>query len=146
NIKIELPEFGGKPKDWLPFWQNFESIVHNDTSCPVTMKFAILRQQLKGQALGIIAGLQPIEQNYAVAIDLLKKHFSYNHVLIQAHNNAFDSVPQCIGHDDLHTLRRIHATATSKYRALQQLGMSNETVGSVLYTTLCRVLPREIIF
>jgi len=67
-------------------------------------------------------------------------------MLIQEHMHHLTSLPTCATMDDATTLRKIHTTAMMNYKALQQLGMAEETLGSITFLSLSKVLPRDLMF
>ena len=73
--KLQLPFFGGKLLDWPNFWQSFETEVHNNRNLTDISKYTYLRAQLKGEALDKVMGLSITDQNYVVALDILKNTY-----------------------------------------------------------------------
>ena len=53
--KTEIPLFEGKPVDFLPFWQLFESLVDNQTTVPPVQKLGFLLSRLKGEPRDLLA-------------------------------------------------------------------------------------------
>ena len=47
---IELPTFSGNRRDWPPFWESFNALVHNNPELEDVAKFTYLKQSLKGEA------------------------------------------------------------------------------------------------
>ena len=77
---IELPKFDGNPKNWLSFWDQFESSVHSKKISEID-KFTYLKSTLIGPAKDCIAGLTHTKANYDHAIKLLTERFGNENVL-----------------------------------------------------------------
>ena len=72
--KLELPSFGGEPRDWTSFWDQFSAIV-DSSDLPDVTKFTYLRSLLKGDAKAAIDGLSLTAGNYKAACDILADWF-----------------------------------------------------------------------
>ena len=74
-LKLELKKFYGNHIDWYPFWECFESAVHQNSSLTRVDMFNYLKSLLGGSPAHVIAGLTLTNTNYEKAIDLLKQRF-----------------------------------------------------------------------
>ena len=72
--KLQLPKFKGDVMEWTSFWDNFETHIDSKTISNVT-KFTYLQSCLEGDALNVVKGLKQTNDNYTIAIDLLKRRF-----------------------------------------------------------------------
>lgn len=73
--KLEIINFNGNKCVWLEFWQSFENSIHNNESLCDFYKFNYLRSKLSGEAKRSIEGLSLSNENYRVAVDILKDRF-----------------------------------------------------------------------
>ncbi len=71
---IHLPTFGGDIKGWFEFYDIFAAFVHKTTLAPV-QKFIQLKGLLKGRALSVIEGIPITNDNYELALKILKDKF-----------------------------------------------------------------------
>lgn len=83
-VKTDLPVFSGKPEEWPYFRQLFIRMVHENSQYMTLAKFNMLRQHLKGEALGVILGLGDREENYAVAWDALNDEYNDPQKIVNA--------------------------------------------------------------
>ena len=72
---ISLPEFSGNISEWPSFWDKFNGLIHQRSDIPKISKFSYLLGQLKGTAHMVVSELSVTEDNYEVAISLLKKNY-----------------------------------------------------------------------
>ena len=62
--KLEMKRFYGNPIEWLPFWESFESAVHNNPNLSAVDNFNYLKSLLMGTANNVVAGLALTSANY----------------------------------------------------------------------------------
>ena len=92
NIKlpeVKLVNFNGNISDWVPFWDSFRSLVHDNPAVNKIVKFNLLKGCLKGVAFKTIEGLQITEANYDLAIKHLKGRFVDDQRLLQRIRHDF---------------------------------------------------------
>ena len=83
--KLELKKFGGQILKGQEFWDDFEAIVHTNSSLQPIDKFNYLKAQLENEALKSIGGLELTNTNYDVAIDILKGRYGNVQLMIDSH-------------------------------------------------------------
>jgi len=54
--KLELKKFYGNPVEWVPFWDSFNSAVHQNSSISNVNKLNYLKSLIQGQAANTISG------------------------------------------------------------------------------------------
>ena len=72
---ITLPEFNGDISEWPAFWDKFNGLIHARKDIPKINKFSYLLGQLKTTALLLVSQLAVTEDNYDIAIKLLKDNY-----------------------------------------------------------------------
>lgn len=72
--KIDLMEYSGSARDWIPFYETFLALV-DSKPIPDIAKAHYLLSKLKGDARLAVAGYQPSEANYPIILQTLKKRF-----------------------------------------------------------------------
>ncbi|VDO68843.1 unnamed protein product [Heligmosomoides polygyrus] len=72
---LEVPTFSGDCKELNAFWSVFQALIHNDASLTDQEKFLFLKQALKGEAAGSVTYVPVIEDNYCIAVNILKKQY-----------------------------------------------------------------------
>ncbi|XGW15864.1 hypothetical protein V3C99_001375, partial [Haemonchus contortus] len=80
--RLQLPRFSGKRQEWDSFWATFKSSI-DDQPISEMMKFNYLLQSLVGEARQTAAQFEVIEENYPIVIDLLKKKYGSNSLIIE---------------------------------------------------------------
>ena len=78
--KLQLPVFDGKMHEWQEFWDIFHS---DEQKLPNVTKFAYLMSILRGTALTVIGGIPVTNDNYAMAIRLLKERFGKKEAIVE---------------------------------------------------------------
>lgn len=71
--KLTLPKFSRNLLRWKEFWDAFESAVDKKEKINGINKFNYLKSNLEGQARMVVAELELSNENYQVAVDLLRK-------------------------------------------------------------------------
>ncbi|XP_066982203.1 uncharacterized protein [Macrobrachium rosenbergii] len=90
---IKIPDFDGKYREWPAFWDLYSSVIHNRTDITSVLKFSILRSSLKGNAFRVIEGLSITNQNYDVAIQMLKETYLDSSRLTRSLLREFNNLP-----------------------------------------------------
>ena len=72
---ITLPEFAGEVSEWPAFWDKFNGLIHQRRDIAKINKFSYLLGQLKSTALLVVSQLAITEDNYDIAIQLLKDNY-----------------------------------------------------------------------
>ena len=91
--KLEIQGYDGNILSWNTFWDSFEPAVHNRQGLTNAEKFNYLRSKLVGDAFTSISGLQCTNENYNIAIDLLKARFGQKQAILDAHYQAVTNLP-----------------------------------------------------
>ena len=81
-LKMQLPNFDGNVLKWPEFWDVFESSVDRQNISDV-VKFSYLRGVLRGTAFMAISGISLTNENYSVAVAILKEKFGKKDSIIE---------------------------------------------------------------
>lgn len=115
---ISLPDFSGHYKEWIEFYDVFQSLIHSNNEISVIQKFNYLKSALRGDAANLILGLEISTTNYEIAWHLLKERFHNNRLIIQRHVKAlFDFSPH---RDNLVSLREIYDSTKKHLRSREE--------------------------
>ena len=117
--KLDIASFSGNLLDWEPFWQAFSSTIGESKKAPV-VKFNHLVSKLEGDAKKVIGGLAITNDNYAVAVGLLKSRFQKKSATISAHYRKIREMPKSSA--SACALRVTYDTLESHLRSIETLG------------------------
>ena len=85
--KIEIKKFRGDPTTWRNFIDSFECAVDKNDRLSEVEKMNYLINLVSGEAENCINGLCLCNENYTIALDLLKERYADKQVLISSHMN-----------------------------------------------------------
>ena len=142
--KLELKKFYGNPVEWAPFWDSFNSAVHQNSSISDVNKFNYLKSLIQGQAANTISGFSLTGENYKEAVRLLKERYGNKQVLISAHMEALLKLPAASSISETKKLRDIYDKLESHVRSLQNIGIGAETYGSFLSPVVMSKIPEDL--
>ena len=137
--KLELKKFYGYPVEWAPFWDSFNSAVHQNSSISDVNKFNYLKSLIHGQAANTISGFSLTGENYKEAVRLLKERYGNKQVLI----SALLKLPVATSISETKKLRDIYDKLESHVRSLQNIGIGAETYGSFLSPVVMSKIPED---
>lgn len=121
--EMKLPAFSGSYDKWLEFRDAFNAMIDKNDSLNTIQKFYYLRAHLEGEALQMIASIKVTEQNYDVALSLLKQRYENNRLIIFNYVKAlFDAPP--VTRESYTDLRNLFDTFTKNIRSLEALGQA----------------------
>lgn len=123
--KIELIPFSGNFRDWQPFWQLYDALVHSKPIPKIT-KLQYLMQQLRGEAKASVDGFQLSEENYDVIIGTLKRRFGDSETLIRNLHQELKDVPIVVRGAGLKEVRNVSEAIQRVCRSLEAIGESTE--------------------
>ena len=118
--KLELKKFDGSIFKWAEFWDAFESAIHSNKQLHDVDKFNYLKAQLKGTVSEVISGLELTQENYDIAINLLKERYGKKQIMIKAHFAKLMNLPMATYKTT--SLRTFYDTIKRHLRCLQSLG------------------------
>ena len=97
---LKVPTFNGDKRKFEGFWALFTSLVDESTE-PVNLKMARLRQCLTGNALEAIRGLGVTVHKYEEAKGILKTKYGSTRRLLRAYLDQLEQAP-LIRSNDIH--------------------------------------------
>ena len=121
--KLQLQTFDGNLQQWQEFWEIFDAAVHQQQGLPPVAKFSYLKSILKGTAAMAISGVSVNNDNYDVALRLLKERFGRPEKIIELLYSKLQAIPKCSN-----KFMDIKHTCDSIEKILRQLEAQNEPV------------------
>ena len=142
--KLTIQPFDGDVTKWTPFWDCYDSAIHQNSSLTGSDKFNYLRSLLKGTAKEAVSGLMLTAANYEEAIGILKKRFGNRQQIISRHMDLLMNVEPITSHSNVKGLRQLYDVVESNVRSLKSLGVTADSYGSLLASVLMNKLPSEL--
>ena len=91
--KLDINSFNGNKLHYTEFWDSFSSAIDNNNKLSGVEKFNYLRSKLTGEARSAISGLSLTNENYVIAIDILKERYGDTHETIDLHYKQIMNLP-----------------------------------------------------
>ena len=117
--QLDITPFGGDILKWQEFWDAFKASVHNAKYAAVD-KLNYLKSRLKGEALEAISGYQLSNENYTVVVDMLKKRFGNQQLIVDAHYRSLSNISPAT--NQVSKLRQCYDTIECHLRSLEAVG------------------------
>ena len=138
---LKIPEFCGIEGEWLAFWDIFESLVHSRTDLDNVVKFSTLRTCLKDNAFKAIEGLPVTNDNYAVAVKILKDRYANKDNLKRKLMSKLTHLASpCHNLEELTTFKLEYEKLILQ---LQNLSIDTDAMSPIFSNMLCEKLPSE---
>lgn len=142
--KLEVRKFDGKLHEWQEFWDSFESAIHRNDTLENVDKFSYLRGLLVGPARSAIAGFALTSVNYEAAVELLTKRYGKKEAIQRAHVNELLNIQPVYNERDAPRLRSLYDFLETKHRALQALGVDENTYSAIVVPAVLEKLPQTL--
>ncbi|XP_020601431.1 uncharacterized protein LOC110040532 [Orbicella faveolata] len=142
--KLELKKFYGNPVEWAPFWDSFNSAVHQNSSISNVNKFNYSKSLIQGQAANTISGFSLTGGNYKEAVCLLEERYGNKEVVISAHMEALLKLPAATSISEPKKLRDIYDKLESHVRSLQNIGIGAKMYWSFLSPVIMSKIPEDL--
>lgn len=123
NVKLptlNLPIFNGSYEQWLPFYDSFNALIHQNKELADVQKFYYLKSCLKGIAAEVIQSLEASASNYDVAWKLLQTRFENKRLIVNNHVKALFEIPQ-VSREPNTSVRNLLDNMLKHLRALKNL-------------------------
>ncbi|XP_064466520.1 uncharacterized protein LOC135377780 [Ornithodoros turicata] len=142
--KLEISKFDGDLRNRGSFWDQFDSTIHSNESLSKVDKFKYLKGYLTGKAMTVIKRLSLSEENYSIAIDLLKDRFGKKSLIIDEPMTRFLNLPKVSDSSQVTKLRELYDEVRTGIRCLEALGMAHSSYGVLLLSVLRKAVPADI--
>ena len=83
--KLEILSFSGEKLKWAEFWDSFSAAVHLNTGLSDVENLTYLMSKLSGEATISISGIQLSNENYQVAVELVKERYGDKQAVVTSH-------------------------------------------------------------
>lgn len=139
--RLELKVFAGGYTQWVEFYDGFKSAVHFRKDLTPTQKLQYLKSSLNGEPSNLIKTLSLQDDNYDIALNILKNRYDDPETIKNAH---FENIFNLKGmtQRSVSNLRRICSVLEENVQALHNLGEPVEYWDSwLIYTTKKKLDP-----
>ena len=119
--KLDVPTFDGDVLHWQPFWEQFETSVHDHNSLSKAEILVYLQQAIRnGSAKTAIEGLSHSGDQYDEAVGCLKGWYNRPRLIHRAHVRTIMDTP-ALKDGSGKDLQRFHDTMQQHLRALKTM-------------------------
>lgn len=139
--KLELPSFSGDRLKWSEFWDSFESTIHTNHKLSNIEKFNYLSSKLYGEARRAVSGLSLTNDNYLVAVGILRERFGETQCVISSHYEKLINLPEAS--TKTVSLRALYDKFETHLRSLEALGQDIDQ--AVFISLITSKLPKEVL-
>ncbi|KAL1447893.1 hypothetical protein WDU94_012401 [Cyamophila willieti] len=80
--KINLKFFSGNLTDFQEFWDSFNCLIHSRHDLSNVQKLTYLKSVLAGKPAKLLSSVRLTEDNYLVAIQILRKHYDVPEIVV----------------------------------------------------------------
>ena len=138
--RLKLKKLDGNTLKWQEFCNAFDSTIQQNERLQRVNKFSYLRSQLVGSANETFPRLDLTNDNYDIAIKLLKERYGKKQILIDAHYTQLMNLPIAI--NKTLSLRTYFDETKKHFHASQSLGENVEQ--QKLLSMMKSKLPQNI--
>ncbi|KAK4309817.1 hypothetical protein Pmani_018578 [Petrolisthes manimaculis] len=142
-LHSSLPTFKGDLLAWPEFRDLFSVAVHDNPLYSPVEKFVQLKGHLDGEAAKCLQGLATTNDNYDVALRILKQRFGNETRLKESLMASLLNTPRFTEGEDLRTMRGFIDELTAKVRALEVLEVSKDNYSPLLLPVLKSRIPES---
>jgi len=139
--KLELKHYDGDRLNWLEFWDCFVTTIHENKKLSNVEKFNYLLSVLSGEAKSVIAGLSLSNDNYLIAVQLLKERFGELQNVIDSHYSQLINLKPATTKTE--SLRELYDLFEKNIRSLETL--KQDVNQAVFISMLTSKLPKPVL-
>ena len=126
---------------WSEFWDSFKATVNENTSITDIEKLNYLNSKLTGEGKRAISGLLLSNENYKVAVALLKERFGDIQSIINSHYVELVNLPMAINSPK--GLRLLYDQIEQHLRSLEAL--KQDINQEVFVSIITAKLPKDVL-
>ena len=139
--KFEIPSFSGEKLKWTEFWDSFEAAVHLNMSLSDVEKLNYLISKLKGEAKSSVSGILLSNENYQVAVELLKERYGDKQAVVTSHYTEMINLKQAPNNPK--GLPNLYNQVEQHLRSLKAL--DQDTDQDLFISMITSKLPKDVL-
>ena len=129
--KLDLPTFAGRYTEWMSFIDLFSASVDSNSSLSDAQKLQYLKTSVKEEPYRLISSLRITNSNYSVALEVLRKRYANNKVIVREHIHQIVTFAP-IRNESPVLLRKLIETVDKNVACLQNLKINASTWDPIL--------------
>lgn len=118
--KLSIPHFKGDPRNYMGFRNLFDTVVNENEHYSPVVKFTYLKNYLEGEPLNLINNLMLSDENYELALTILKNRYSNRRVIAESHFTHLWEMKKAVFNDGK-SIRQLLNHITEAIGALKNL-------------------------
>ncbi|XP_055623360.1 uncharacterized protein LOC129766789 [Toxorhynchites rutilus septentrionalis] len=134
--KIDLPSFDGEIDNWIPFYDAYRSLIHNNKNLAAVDKFHYLMAALKYPVKKLLDTTNITGDNYKIAWDLLVSRYDNKRLLIKNHIASLFAIDP-VRKESSNAILALVDQFERHVRILSTLGEQTERWSSLLVHMVC---------
>ena len=139
--KIDIVSYSGDRLRWNKFWESFECTEHKNTDLSNIEKISYLRSKLSGEATRAVSGLTLANDNYDIAMTVLKERFGNHQEVIDLHYNEMISLQSASN-----TTQSLRLLLDKVQRHLRSLEVLKQNSNQDVFVSMVKAkLPQEVL-
>ncbi|XP_065079455.1 uncharacterized protein LOC135702362 [Ochlerotatus camptorhynchus] len=142
--KIDLPTFDGEIDGWIPFYDTYRSLIHNNKGLAAVDKFHYLMAALKDPVKKLLDTTSVTGDNYKIAWDLLVSRYDNKRLLIKNHISLLFAI-EPVRKESSAAILALVDQFERHVKILTTLGEQTEQWSSLLVHMLCSRLNNSIL-
>ena len=139
--KLEIPSFSGEKLKWTAFWDSFEAAIHLNMSLSDVEKLNYLMSKLTGEAKNSVSGILLSNENYQVAVELLKERYGDKQVVVTSHYTEMVNLKQAPNNPK--GLRNLYNEVEKHLRSLKALDQDIDQ--DLFISMITSKLPKDVL-
>ena len=144
NSFVAQVTFNSKPIQWQSFWDQFSVAVDSKTNIPNVVKFSYLKGVLSKDVQESIRVLLITNENYGIALKILRERYANKQVLISSYIESFVKVQPITSMKNVSWLRAMYDLIDRNVRNLSSLGVPSDTYGKLLFHLLIKKILHSL--
>lgn len=129
--EIKIPIFNGDMTQWTSFHDLFNNVFMKNKDLSEVERFYFLKTQLVDEALQLIQHLQPTEDNFKIAWQLLTQRYNNQRRMVDSYVKRILTQPQ-IKHGTADKLKELHDTTKECILALKNMEINTDRANFLL--------------
>ena len=140
--KLDIPFFEGNRTKWTEWWNFFQVTVNENRQLLDTEKLLYLHSRLIGNAKQAVSGLRLTNENYRVAVALLKEMFNDTQLILHFHYIEVINLPPA--NNSSKELSSFYEHVEKHLRSLQAL--EQDIDHGIFIPIITSNIPKDVLF